>query len=242
MQSFMGLGGNLGAVEDTFRSVLRELDELEGVQVLRVSSFYRTVPMGQGSGESYLNAAAELSARQSPLELLDILQSLEVRHKRVREVPWGPRTLDLDLLLYGQQVLDHPRLLLPHPGCWFRRFVLDPLVEIAPVVLHPIKQITIHELRDRLLERPLAVGVSGGLLAERIQLAEKLAASFPEALVKPWSPEEKASPTLLLWLGTPGDQNLPFEDLPLLPRLDLTIFPDPPQTAAYHALSAALGS
>ncbi len=240
MQTFIALGGNLGTVEDTFRSALRELEELEGVQVERVSSFYRTVPMGQGSGESYLNAAAELSARHSPLELLDILQSLEVRHKRVREVPWGPRTLDLDLLLYGQQILDHPRLLLPHPGCWYRRFVLDPLAEIAPELFHPVKQLTIRGLRDRLLERPLLVGLSGGLLAERMQLALELNAGFPEALVKPWSFEENASPTLLLWLGTPGDQNLSFEELPLLPRLDLTRFPDPPQTAAHHVLRAAL--
>jgi 2-amino-4-hydroxy-6-hydroxymethyldihydropteridine diphosphokinase len=242
LQTFIALGGNLGAVEDTFRSALDELDDAPGVRVTRVSSFHRTLPMGTSSGDAYLNAAAELSVELSPLELLDLLQSLEARHGRIRESHWGPRTLDLDLLLYEQEVLRHPRLLLPHPGCWYRRFVLDPLNEIAPNVLHPVKKVTIHELQSRLLPRPLRVGLAGGSAAERTQLAEELIASFPEALVKPWSIDEQNSPALLLWLGTPKEQRLAFEDLPPLPRLDLTGFPDPPQNAASHVLSAALGS
>jgi 2-amino-4-hydroxy-6-hydroxymethyldihydropteridine diphosphokinase len=241
LQSFIALGGNLGAVEDTFRSVLDELDNAPGVQVKRVSSFFRTPPMGHDSGEAYLNAAAELSVELSPLELLDLLQTLETRHHRVRDVHWGPRTLDLDLLLYEQEVLCHPRLLLPHPGCWYRRFVLDPLAEIAPRLLHPIKRLTIRELRDRLLIRPLPVGLAGAFAAGRIQLAAEVGASFPQALVKPWSPGDEDSPALLLWLGTPGDQNVTFEELPPIPRLDLTMFPDPPQTAAPHVIAAATG-
>lgn len=241
MQSFIALGGNLGAVEDTFRSVLDNLEDSPGVHVERVSSFYRTLPMGQDSGAIYLNAAAELAVELSPLELLDLLQSLESHYGRVRETHWGPRTLDLDLLLYEQEILDHPRLLLPHPGCWYRRFVLDPLAEIASGIVHPVKRLTIHELRDRLLQRPLPVGLAGGYAAGRMQLAEDLCASFPQSQVKPWSIGEETLPALLLWLGTPNDQNLAFEDLPFLPRLDLTTFSEPPQTAAYHALSAALG-
>lgn len=241
MQSFIALGGNLGAVEDTFRCVLDELEDAPGVQVKLVSSFYRTLPMGHAAGAVYLNAAAELSVELSPLELLDLLQSLESRHGRVRESHWGPRTLDLDLLLYEREIRCHPRLLLPHPGCWYRRFVLDPLAEIAPWVLHPIKRLTIHELRERLLERPLPVGVAGGFAKGRMQLAEALCASFPQSQVKPWSLGEESSPALLLWLGTPTDQDLAFEDLPLLPRLDLTTFSGSPQSAAFNVLSAALG-
>jgi 2-amino-4-hydroxy-6-hydroxymethyldihydropteridine diphosphokinase len=241
LQSFIALGGNLGAVEDTFRSVLDDLDDAPGTRVERVSSFYRTSPMGSDSGQAYLNAAAELSVEITPLELLDVLQSLESRHGRVRESHWGPRTLDLDLLLYEQEVLDHPRLLLPHPGCWYRRFVLDPLAEIAPSVWHPIKKAAIHELRERLLERPLPVGLAGGFVADRTQLAEELSARFPEAFFKAWSIDDEALPALLLWLGSPDDQDLTFEDLPLLPRLDLTTFREAPPSAAYHVLSAALG-
>lgn len=240
MQSFIALGGNLGAVEDTFRSVLSELDDALGVQVQRVSSFYRTMPMGTDSGDDYLNAAAELSVELAPLELLDLLQSLETRHGRVRETHWGPRTLDLDLLLYGQEVLNHPRLSLPHPGCWYRRFVLDPLAEISPDVVHPVKTLTICQLRRRLLERPMGVGVVGGESDERRQLADQLAASFRETKVKTWSVGD-ATPTLLLWLGPPSDQDLRFDDLPLWSRLDLTTFRDPPPIAAHHAMSAALG-
>jgi 2-amino-4-hydroxy-6-hydroxymethyldihydropteridine diphosphokinase len=147
----------------------------------------------------------------------------------------------LDLLLYGQEIVHHPRLLLPHPGCWYRRFVLDPLAEIAPDVVHPIKQAAIGELRERLLHRPLSVGLAGGLLEDRRQNAADLSATFPQALVMPWSVGEIA-PMLLLWLGMPAEQDVTFEDLPSLPRLDLTGFRDPPQTAAHDVVNAAFGS
>jgi 2-amino-4-hydroxy-6-hydroxymethyldihydropteridine diphosphokinase len=209
--------------------------------VNRVRSIYRTPPMGEAAGEPYLNSAAESDVKCSPLELLDLLQALETRHGRKREARWGPRTLDLDLLLYGLEVFDHPRLILPHPGLWYRRFVLDPLAEIAPDVAHPIKRLTIEELRQQLLERPLPVGICGGMLTDRQQLAEALSANFSDLLAKPWRPEEADWPTLLLWRGTPTDQNLAFEDLPVVPRLDLTNFPEDPTTAARHVLSAALG-
>ena len=240
LQSFIALGGNLGAVEETFHAVLSELDEAEGIRVERVSSFCRTVPMGTEAGEAYLNAAAELSVEVPPLGLLDTLQSLETRHGRTRETHWGPRTLDLDLLLYGAEILDHPRLTLPHPGCWYRRFVLDPLAEIAPGVLHPVKTLTFRELCERLLERPLSVGIAGGSFEDRNQLAAELGAEFREARIQPWSVGD-ITPTLLLWLGQPLDQDLRFEDLPLWSRLDLTTFRDPPRTAASHVLRAALG-
>ena len=240
MQSFIALGGNLGSVEETFQSALAALDASPDIEVRQVSSSFRTPPMGQEAGEPYLNAAAELDANCPPLELLDHLQAIEIRHGRERTKHWGPRTLDLDLLLYGEDVLIHPRLTLPHPGCWYRRFVLDPLAEIAPHVLHPIKKLTFGELRTRLLERPLRVGLAGGGPADRQQLAAELSAAFCDIHVSFWTPADENPPTLLLWLGPPGDHSLTFAELPLRPRLDLTGFPEPTATATRHVLSAAL--
>jgi 2-amino-4-hydroxy-6-hydroxymethyldihydropteridine diphosphokinase len=241
LQSFIALGGNLGTVEVVFRSALSDLDAIRDISVERVSSFYRTTPIGKAAGEAYLNAAAELRTKLSSLELLDALQAVESRHGRVRGEYWGPRTLDLDLLLHGDEVLDHPRLMLPHPGAWYRRFVLDPLAEIAPGIVHPVKQITIKELRQRLLDRPFSVGLAGGMHSDRQQVADDLAKQFSELQAAAWSLDSDDWPTLLLWLGTSTDQSLAFEDLPLLPRLDLTRFPEEPGLAAHHVVSAALG-
>ena len=216
------------------------LNAIPNLEVRQVSSSFRTPPMGQEAGEPYLNAAAELEANCPPLELLDHLQAIEIRHGRERTQHWGPRTLDLDLLLYGEEVLAHPRLTLPHPGCWYRRFVLDPLAEIAPDVVHPIKKRTIGELRARLLERPLRVGLAGGEPADRKRLAEELSAGFSHVQISLWTPADKNLPTLLLWLGHPGDQTLSFAELPRLARLDLAGFPEPVSLAARDVLSAAL--
>lgn len=242
MQSFIGLGGNLGAVADTFRSALHSLDSFPTIQVGRVSSHFLTPPMGSSAGSPFLNAAAELETDLPPLELLDALQSVESQHHRRRLTRWGPRTLDLDLLLFGETVLNHPRLELPHPGCWYRRFVLDPLAEIAPDVLHPVKGVPIQELRDRLLVRPLNVGIVGGRCEEREHLTAELSKQFADAHIKPWSPDTEPDPTLLLWTGPSPEETIGFEDLPLLPRLNLSRFPEDARAAARHVLSAALGS
>ena len=125
MQCFIGLGGNvgqnLGEVADVFQSALDSLDAIPAIRIQEISTNHVTAPMGENAGKPFLNAAAELEAGCSPLELLDALQDVETRHGRKRETHWGPRTLDLDLLLFGGMVLDDTRLILPHPGLWYRR-------------------------------------------------------------------------------------------------------------------------
>ncbi|MCA9070228.1 MAG: 2-amino-4-hydroxy-6-hydroxymethyldihydropteridine diphosphokinase [Planctomycetaceae bacterium] len=241
MRSFVGLGGNLGAVDSIFESAVAALDASPGIHVAQISSFYRTEPMGENAGEAYLNAVAELETDTAPLELLDRLQEIERQHGRERHTHWGPRTLDLDLLLHGETILDFPRLTLPHPGCWYRRFVLDPLAEIAPDVIHPIKQLPMEELRSRLLERPLPIGITGARFRQRQELAETLAKEFPAAAIKPWSQTDRQIPVIVFWIGPSSGKTTAFEDLPLLPRLDLTEFPEDLSTAARHVLGAALG-
>ena len=131
--AYVGVGANLDEPRRQVETALVELDGLPATRVARVSSLYRTPPMGPQDQPDYINAVAELETGLGPLALLDELQRLEHLHRRVRgSERWGPRTLDLDLLLYGALTLDEPRLTVPHPGLAQRAFVLVPLAEIAP--------------------------------------------------------------------------------------------------------------
>lgn len=131
-RAVIGIGGNVGDVAHAFRAALGELDRAEGVRVIAVSSLYRTAPVGGVEQDDFLNAAALLEVTLGPMELLHLLLETESGHGRTREVHWGPRTLDLDLLWVEGLVLAAPGLIIPHPRLHERRFALQPLVEIAP--------------------------------------------------------------------------------------------------------------
>lgn len=131
---YIALGSNLGDRSATLTAALYDLNRTPGIRVVSRSSFHETTPVGGPPGQAnYLNAAAQLETSLSPSELLAVLQSLELHYGRVREVLCGPRTLDLDLLIFGNRVSTDPDLTLPHPRMWSRDFVLAPLSEIADV-------------------------------------------------------------------------------------------------------------
>jgi len=129
--AYIGLGANLGDAGATLRLALRELATSAGIEDCAASPFYRTAPVDAG-GPDYVNAVARLRTTLAPEALLDLLQALEQRHGRERLYHNAPRTLDLDLLLYGDQVLQNARLTVPHPRMHERAFVLRPLVDLAP--------------------------------------------------------------------------------------------------------------
>ncbi len=133
--AYVGLGSNLADPRRQLAAAVRALAALEGCALGRVSGCYRTAAMGPAGQADYLNAAAALETRWSPLELLDRLQAIESVQGRVRTAHWGPRTLDLDLLLYGDLEYADQRLQLPHPGLAERPFVLAPLAQIAGAAL-----------------------------------------------------------------------------------------------------------
>ena len=133
----IALGGNLGDVAATFERALAALDATPGIQVTGRSRWYRNPPMGPPQPD-FLNGCALLKVALSPEALLDRLQALENEAGRVRTVHWGPRTLDLDLLLYGDRVMQTPRLQVPHPGLGDRAFFAVPLAEIAPDWVEPL--------------------------------------------------------------------------------------------------------
>lgn len=130
----IGLGGNLGDAEATLRQALRALDTLPGTRCLAASRLYRTPAWGRLDQPAFVNAAATVDTTLAPEALLDALLGLERTHGRERPdgERWGPRTLDLDVLLFDEQVIDTPRLQVPHPHLHTRAFALLPLAEIAP--------------------------------------------------------------------------------------------------------------
>jgi 2-amino-4-hydroxy-6-hydroxymethyldihydropteridine diphosphokinase len=129
----IGLGANLGDREATIRAALERLDAEEGIEVVRVSLLRETDPVGYADQPRFLNGVAELETELSPGELLERLLAVERDLGRVRQGPrYGPRTIDLDLLLYGDAVVDEPGLEIPHPRMTERRFVLEPLAELDP--------------------------------------------------------------------------------------------------------------
>jgi pantoate--beta-alanine ligase len=147
----LGLGSNLG---DRVANLLRAVAALSSrpdIAVRRISSFHETEPVGGPAGQGkFLNAAALVETALSPAELLQTLAGIEQRMGRDRHEIWGPRTIDLDLLLYEQVVVETPQVVVPHPRMHERRFVLAPAAEIAPELVHPILELTVAELLSRL--------------------------------------------------------------------------------------------
>ena len=134
-RAYIGLGANLGGREATIRAALKALAEEDGIEVVTVSTLRETEPVGVGPQPLFLNGAAELETTLDARELLDRLLATEQRFGRVRVAgEHGPRTLDLDLLLYGDERIDEPGLTVPHPRLHERGFVLEPLAELGAKV------------------------------------------------------------------------------------------------------------
>ena len=151
--AYIALGSNLGDREETLLSSIAALRQLGSVDA--ISSFYETEPVGMVEQPDFLNAVVALQTALPPRELMAALLRIEQQHGRDRSVsvPKGPRTLDLDLLSYGDVVTETPALTLPHPSVAERRFVLAPLKEIAPQWRHPINGKTAAILLSELLQR-----------------------------------------------------------------------------------------
>ena len=135
---YIGLGANLANPQQQLERALLALQQLPHSQLELNSSIYRSAPMGPQDQDDYLNSVAKISTQLSPESMLDNLQSIEQSQGRVRKKErWGPRSLDLDILLFGNFVIDTPRLTIPHYGIKQRSFVLLPLLEIAPDLIMP---------------------------------------------------------------------------------------------------------
>ncbi len=146
--AYVGLGSNLGDRQDNLRTALSELRQMPTISILRVSSLYESAPVGVTEQPEFLNAVAALETALPATDLLDVFLYLENKLGRVRTFRWGPRVIDLDLLLYGDAQIALPSLTVPHPRLREREFVLVPLAEIAPELVLPGDQKTVKEIAD----------------------------------------------------------------------------------------------
>lgn len=132
VEAYIGIGSNIDGPAERVRRAADALGRLPQTQLKALSAFYLNPPMGPAEQPHYVNAAARVSTGLEARHLLDLLHEIEAAHGRLRQQHWGPRTLDLDLLVHGDTLSDDPELMLPHPGIAERAFVLIPLRDIAP--------------------------------------------------------------------------------------------------------------
>ena len=149
-RAYIALGSNMGDSKGHLDGAVKELDADKCCRVKKVSEFIVTEPVGGVEQDDFLNGCLELETLYTPYELLDFLHKIEQAHNRERIVHWGPRTLDLDLLFYDDQILGTKRLIVPHPEIEKRSFVLVPMAQIAPWLRHPVSKSTIKQLLEEL--------------------------------------------------------------------------------------------
>jgi len=145
---YLSLGSNSGERAENLEQAILRLEKLG--RIVAVSSFYETEPVGLAAQPWFLNCAVELDTEKMPRQLLTSVLDLEQQMGRRRIQKNGPRTIDIDILLFGTSIIETQNLIVPHPRLRERRFVLEPLAEIAPEVRHPVFKQTIRELRDAL--------------------------------------------------------------------------------------------
>ena len=144
--ALLSFGSNLGDRHKTLNDAWYVLAQMENIQTIRLSSFYETEPVGGPAGQpKYINAAGIVHTMMSPEELLSILQKIEIDFGRLRTERWGARTLDIDILLYENRIMESSTLTIPHPEMLYRQFVLEPAHEIAADWIHPRTTKTIGE-------------------------------------------------------------------------------------------------
>ncbi len=171
----LGLGSNLGDSARLLSEAVARLKSHPHIEVLRQSRFRETSPVGGPAGQAaYLNAAAVVRTSLSPRELLTVCQEIENSLGRRREERWGPRTIDIDLLLYDDLVLNERDLQIPHPRMAWRRFVLEPAAEIAAEMVHPVIGWTVGHLRYHLNSTPWYLAIEGPSISHKHVLAAKV--------------------------------------------------------------------
>lgn len=151
-RAYIALGSNMGDKKANLNDAIKLIDENKYCKVTKKSGYYETEPVGYVDQEDFVNAAIEIKTLLQPGELMDLLLHIEKELKRERVIRWGPRTIDLDILLYDNLVSDDEHHIIPHPRMEERLFVLEPLSEIAPNVIHPVLGKRISRLKDEIKE------------------------------------------------------------------------------------------
>jgi 2-amino-4-hydroxy-6-hydroxymethyldihydropteridine diphosphokinase len=148
--AYIGIGSNLGHKALNCKHSIANIDQVPGCEVTACSDLFETEPEGVTGQQWYANCVAEVKTGCTPSELLNSLMAIEQEMGRIRTKKWEPRIIDLDILLFGKQVMDSAYLVVPHPLLHTRRFVLEPLVQLAPELVHPVLKVTIQRLLHEL--------------------------------------------------------------------------------------------
>lgn len=149
-KAYIGLGSNIGDKEKYLTEAINKLSTEKNIKIIKQSSFIKTKPWGYLEQEDFLNAVAEVETILEPEELIDLLLKVEEELSRERTIKWGPRTIDLDILMYDQVISSDEKVILPHPRMHEREFVLQPLSEIAPYIMHPVFNKRVFTLLEEL--------------------------------------------------------------------------------------------
>lgn len=150
---YLSLGSNIGDKGKNLLEAIRKIGELENTEVVKSSTILETEPFGYLEQDNFLNACLEVKTLMTAQEFLKVILQIELDMGRVREIKWGPRIIDIDMLFYDKEVIEEDNLAVPHPWICEREFVLDPLSEIAPNYIHPLEKKTITMLARKLKER-----------------------------------------------------------------------------------------
>lgn len=150
---YLSLGSNMGDKRENLLEAIKRVGELENTEVVKSSTILETEPFGYIEQDNFLNACLEVKTLLTPQEFLSSILKIELDMGRVREIKWGPRVIDIDILFYDKEIIEEDNLAVPHPWICEREFVLDPLSEIAPNYIHPLEKKTITMLARKLKER-----------------------------------------------------------------------------------------
>ena len=146
VKAYIGIGSNLGNKEENIRKAIELIKEK--CKILKVSSLYETEPVGYKEQDWFLNCAIEIETKLKPQELIKFLLLIEKKLGRIRTVKNGPRTIDLDILFYGSEIINEKNLIIPHPRLHERLFVLEPLKEVCPNFIHPVFNKSVNEIHS----------------------------------------------------------------------------------------------
>ena len=149
-KAYIGLGSNIGDKEEYLKEAINKISSEKNIKIIKQSSFITTKPWGYLEQEDFLNAVAEVETILEAEELMDLLLKVEEELNRERKIKWGPRTIDLDILMYDEVISSDEKVILPHPRMHEREFVLKPLNEIAPYLMHPVFNKRIFTLLEEL--------------------------------------------------------------------------------------------
>lgn len=151
--AYLSLGSNMGEKEKFLKDAINKIDSLANVKVVVKSSFLETEPWGYEDQDTFLNVAIGVETILEPYELMEELLKIESELGRIREVKWGPRVIDIDIILMDEIISNDPNIILPHPFAHQREFVLAPLNEIAPYALHPLMNMRVSEILQKLVNK-----------------------------------------------------------------------------------------